>query len=158
MRATGTQRPLCEPPVYSSPPLRQRDIKRGGLSKGGSGSSPLWNEIIDLSPPPVLQGVDYIITILTGGCRWWACIQPNPQAGETGEGTAKLAHQWKSPCPCLQKVGSKPQRRERIYISEQRRCSVTFCGEERCCSPVGSVQHRPNRQVRPVRTVKPHFA
>ena len=41
-----------------------------------------------------------------GGGRGWACIQPNPQAGETGEGTAKLAHQWKSPCPCPQKVGS----------------------------------------------------
>ena len=44
------------------------------------------------------------------------------------------------------------------FISEQRRRSVTFCGEERCCSPVGSVQHRPNRQVRPGRTPKPHFA
>ena len=158
MRATGTRRPLCEPPVYSSLPLRQRAIRRGGVVKGGSGSSPRWNEIIDLSPPPVLQGVDYIITILTGGGRGWACIQPNPQAGETrGRAPQNLPTSGKALALVRKKLVASLSVVS-AFISEQRRRSVTFCGKERCCSPVGSVQHRPNRQVRPGRTPKPHFA
>ena len=45
------------------------DYKPWGVIKGGSDSSPLWNEIIDYTPPPVPQGYRLYPAGLTGGGR-----------------------------------------------------------------------------------------
>ena len=42
-RATGTQRPLCEPPLLRQVSYIKESFIKWGVIKGGSDSSPLWN-------------------------------------------------------------------------------------------------------------------
>ena len=102
-RPTGAQDPKRElrpvrgraPPARSDPfvnplscgelPISRKTLSSGGLSKGGL-TAPLWNEIIDYSPPPVPQGYRLYLVSLTGGgerAPVALCREPTEAGAET---------------------------------------------------------------------------
>ena len=80
----GTRTPLN--PYVRQALARKKAINRGGCQRGGATAPPLWNEIIDLYPPPMLESY----SLLQGGSMGGGerapvalCREPTEPAGET---------------------------------------------------------------------------
>ena len=78
--------PFENPLSCGSLPISQKASSSGGLSKGGGIASPLWNEIIDLYPPPMPVGYPPLLGKSMGGgerAPVALCREPTEPAGET---------------------------------------------------------------------------
>ena len=66
------RRPRRQPRRWHDEVVTERAVLQGGYQRGETFISPLWNEIIDLFPPPVRKGIRLWLTFFTGGGRGWA--------------------------------------------------------------------------------------